>query len=148
MSEPIGMIFVCGDYSGDLRAIVDALNEWHFDSEGEIRFETNGGSIFAHGVGDYAEAYPTRLADNDADVLEEPVCLETVSRTISPFLKSGTLEIISWFTDALSRNVGSLLSVSRLIIRADGSTELLFHFIDAFDKQDWVQSGTKSYVPL
>jgi hypothetical protein len=89
-----GPIIVCGDYKGDLQGIVNVLNQWEFDNGGDIKFAVERDIIFSTCIGDGPHSEPRRPKEHPSEETEW-ISDATISRNISPLLKSGTLELVS-----------------------------------------------------
>ena len=130
MGMGYGDMYVRGDYKGDLEFIVRVMNRWDWGDGFDTKFEVIGSSIVPK-LG-WAE-YPTALArcyvrddgtpipyneiDEEEELETKNVELETISREISPLLKSGMLRVAAEFDDCEG------LCVTNLQISSDGRVE-------------------------
>jgi hypothetical protein len=107
MTVGYGEIYVSGDYKGDLESILRVMNQWDWGG-GSNQFKVIKSSIVpTQWVGEYPTALPLCYVQHDGTPIpyneiddevkiecdQDEIELETISRAISPLLKSGTLRV-------------------------------------------------------
>jgi hypothetical protein len=166
MREPRGSIIVCGDYKGDLPAIVKALNNSLWFTSDEARFKVRHGAIrldrpwveiptvhpdrirlaFADGKTAFLdEARPSERRSWEAQEIDgriETASLGALSKKIAPLLTRGSLELV-----AVALGGDGQAYLDRLVVRCDGSAERHSFHCDAFKKKSWSSSETERFVP-
>ncbi len=166
MREPFGSIIVCGDYKGDLPAIVKALNNSLWFTSDEAKFKVRNGAIrldrpwvqiptahparikitFADGKMAFLdELRPSERRNWEAEAIDdrpETASLGSLSKKIAPLLTRGSLELV-----AVAHGGDDQAYLDRLVIRCDGSAERHSFHCDAFKKKSWRASETERFVP-
>jgi len=161
-----GSLIVCGDYEGNLEAIVEVLNSFEFDQDDERdqRFVVHDGRIepdhfeidgataafplrawFKSGDGrefpasKYRELPEDEDDDWDFDGYEE-VSLAELSKAIAPLLKRGTLELVSIYHYKTRQ-----IWFEKLAIRSDGWAQRQSQEYKSFPRDKWHTRSTATY---
>jgi|SRR5215471_14315681 len=150
-----GTIGVCGGYEGDLKRIVDILNDWRGEDESNYFVEDGVISINAS-EDEYPDIWPryqwfvsvkdgrrVRLEDLDEPINDdewewddpEEVPMQTISRAISPYLHRGAIEI---FTVSYAEYHEGCFA--KLTIRADGVVDWLAYVFAEGSSKRYAQS--------
>lgn len=169
MADAYGTIIVCGDYEGDLNAIVNVLNwlkltsdraqfqvhkderEYIYLDSHCVQYPTLSPSrriyVFEDGrqvsADDADEVVIQEWEDNDGDLdYGEPYTLEELSSLISPHLRKGTLELV-----AVANEKDTYAFCERLVIRSDGTADWHLYYADGCSTARWRHSVSDHYDP-
>lgn len=162
-----GSLIVCGDYEGDLEAIVKVLNGFEFDQDDEQdrRFVVHDGRIRPNHfeVDGATAAFPLRAWYKSSDgrrlpankVYELPdegvewqfydfeeVSLAELSEAIAPLLKRGTLELVSIF-----HYKSKFIMFETLTIHSDGRAQRQKHDCESSPRNNWHERSTATFKP-
>ena len=170
MADAYGTIIVCGDYEGDLNAIVNVLNSLELNSDC-VQFQVHKDKRESIYLDSRCVQYPTlspsrriyvfedgrrvsadeadeaviqEWEDNDGDLdCDEPYTLEELSSLISPHLSKGTLELV-----AVATEKNRYAYYERLVFRSDGTAEWHHHSADIDSiNVPWSYSLSEHYDP-